>query len=243
MKKFWLSVFVLTIATVACQFGGNSRAEKLANQADQLVETEKYNEAIELYNQVLSLDPNSSHAYAGRGTAYRFLGKTQLALDDLNKAIQLDERNYVAYRERGMIFYFAEDYQAALEDCNKAVSLNSNYARGYLCLGYIQEELGNYEEAISQYTNTIRKDPNNQWAYGYRGRLYFVYTDDLEQAIKDLTKAIQLDPQWDEPYVYRGYSYIFANRYQDAINDLDAALSLASDEKIKVKAYRGLGVA
>lgn len=242
MKKFLLGTCILVITTFACSFSGNSQVEKLVNQADQLVEAEKYTEAIDLYNQALELNANFSYAYSGRGTAYRLLGESELALNDLDKAIQIDKKNYVAYRERGMISYNAGDYQIALTDCNKAVSLNPKYAYGHLCIGYIQWGLNNHEEAISAFTHTIKLDPNNKWAYAYRGELHYFYTENDQQAVDDLSEAIRLDSKWDEPYVYRGYAYIFLDDFQNATNDFEMVLSLTSDESYEGRAYRGLGI-
>lgn len=241
MKRFWLGMLVLAIATIACSFGNGSKAENIAKQADQLVETEKYAEAIELYNQALELDPESSHAYAGRGTAYRLLGNFQTALNDLNKAIQLDDRNHRAYRERGMISYSNGEYQTALMDCSKSVALKSDYGLGHLCLGYIYQALGQNKDAISEYTLTLNLESENKWALAYRGEIYF-YEGQYQQSIDDLSQAIRLDSQWDEPYIYRGYVYLALKDYHRAIDDFNSTVALTTYTPYKANAYSRLGV-
>ena len=49
----------------------------------------RYNQAIEDYTSALSLDPNLTRAYAGRGHAHRRLRHHDAALADFGQAIRL----------------------------------------------------------------------------------------------------------------------------------------------------------
>ena len=54
---------------------------------------EKYQRAIEDYDQAIRLDPNNALAYNNRGVAYRSLGKYAEADADKAKACSLDSRH------------------------------------------------------------------------------------------------------------------------------------------------------
>ncbi len=241
MKKALLALLFLVIVQLACSFGNSKKVNALIQQGNQLVEEEKYTEAISIYNQALELNSKSSAAYAGRGTANRLLGNYQQALADLNEALNADNKNYKAYRERGMVYYQTNDNASALSDCNESVSLNSNYALGHLCLGYVYDAESNYDLAYSEYSKTIELDPNQVWAYANRGYILFSYNKKYSEAVADLSKAIELKPDWDYPYFYRGYSFYYMQEYTNAIADFEHILSISNYAYYLNESYGLLG--
>ena len=82
MKKALSFLIVLAIGLSACGPSKAEQAQKLVDQAGQLVNNDKYTDAISLYDQALALDPNSSAAYAGRGSANRLSGNLDQAMSD-----------------------------------------------------------------------------------------------------------------------------------------------------------------
>ncbi len=84
---------------------------------------------------------------------------------------------------------------------------------------------GDYDKAIANYTEAIRLDPKNAWAYHYRGTSYYRQREH-DKAIADLTKAIEIDPQLVEAYAYRGLVCNQKGEYDKAIADCTAAIRL-----------------
>jgi len=74
-------------------------------------------EAIELFSQVIQLDPNHDEAYCLRGTVMYQLERYEEALKDYNRAIQInpytDDSNYYL---RGQIYMKLERYKEAVKD-------------------------------------------------------------------------------------------------------------------------------
>ena len=54
-----------------------------------------------------------------------------------------------------------------------------------------------YEEAIEDFSAAIELDPEEAWAYHFRGWTYAVLQK-FDDAIKDFTKAIKTDPNIKE---------------------------------------------
>ncbi len=242
MKKFLLALLVLVISQLACSFGNNEKVNALIKEADQLVEEAKYTEAISIYNQALELDPKSSYAYSGRGTANRFLGNYEEALIDLSKAIELNKNNYQAYRERGVVFSIKGDNNSALSDCQKSVSINENFALGHLCLGYIYHDMGNFDKAYQEYSETIQLDSALEWAYSERGRLLYS-SNRYSEAVDDFTKALSIKSNWDYAYFYRGLSYYYMGKYTNTIDDLLQVISINTNEYYVNESYSYIGEA
>jgi tetratricopeptide (TPR) repeat protein len=63
----------------------------LVNTAIALFHLELYGDAIVLLNQALTIDPTFQDALLHRSRVYAFIGKKQMALDDLTKAYKNNE--------------------------------------------------------------------------------------------------------------------------------------------------------
>jgi tetratricopeptide (TPR) repeat protein len=82
-----------------------------------------------------------------------------------------------------------------------------------------------YAEAIRNFSEAIRLDPNYALAYAYRGGVH-VNTDEPDKAIRDCSEAIRLEPRLALAYVNRGAAYRHKKEYDRAIEDLNEAVRL-----------------
>jgi tetratricopeptide (TPR) repeat protein len=80
-----------------------------------------------------------------------------------------------------------------------------------------------YQDAINNYTEAIRLNPQSIRSYNYRG-LARKKLGDLNGAISDFGEAISLNPQVGEAYYNRGAVYEQQGEYQKALTDYAAAL-------------------
>src|SRR5436190_20832954 len=93
------------------------------------------------------------------------------------------------------------------------VNTQAQTAQEFYDRGNDAVETGNYDKAAADYTQGIKLDPNNAWAYFYRGALYHK-NGNYDRAIADFTKSSQIDPTDAQVYYYRGISY-FALHKED----------------------------
>jgi tetratricopeptide (TPR) repeat protein len=94
---------------------------------------------------------------------------------------------------------------------------------------------GEYDEAFSELTKAIEKDPRLAHSYILRG---IAYNDknEFDLAIADFTKAIEIKPKEDHIYVSRGMAYGNKGEYDLAVADYSKAIEI--DPTI-YDAYRG----
>lgn len=95
-------------------------------------------------------------------------------------------------------------------------------------------ELGNekqFEEAISEYGETIRLDPEHSDAYNKRGALYNVMGLRL-LAIEDFDEAIRLNAEHGDAYYNRGNAYAMMAQPERAIGDLNEAIRLDPENEL-----------
>ena len=95
-----------------------------------------------------------------------------------------------------------------------------------------------------QYILEIRYDPNNVWAYLWRGGAYH-YQKDYDRAIADFTQVISFDPNYVSAYHFRGDVYHEKKDYDRAIADYTQAILLdpnyASTYRLRGNAYTDKG--
>lgn len=105
--------------------------------------------------------------------------------------------------------------------------------------GISQYEQGNYQEAVSSFTQTLEINPQNSLAYNHRGDAFY-NLGDYEKAQADSSRAIALNPQDGNAYYDRGFAWFGLGKYKEAIADYTQAVKLNSQNPY---AYYGRGLA
>jgi tetratricopeptide (TPR) repeat protein len=82
---------------------------------------------------------------------------------------------------------------------------------------------GNYDSAITAFSDAIKSDPKFAAAYNNRG-LAYSFKGNNDRAIADYTQAIKLDPYFALAYGNRGVSYQNIGQTRLAIQDYETAL-------------------
>ena len=72
----------------------NPRIEKSKNLAEQLLDNEKYIEAINHYLEAIGLDSNDVDVWNNLGINYYFLNKFDKAIECFEKIINMDHEFY-----------------------------------------------------------------------------------------------------------------------------------------------------
>lgn len=95
----------------------------------------------------------------------------------------------------------------ALAACDRAIASGQHsgrdLARLHTSRGVERRRAGNLVGALADYTEAIRIDPKDHFAYNNRANLRRDQGD-LEAAIADYTEALRLDPGYTAAYVNRG---------------------------------------
>jgi eukaryotic-like serine/threonine-protein kinase len=153
--------------------------------------------AVPWYQRAIRLDPNFSMAYASLGVGYAVLGETSLGAENTKKAYELRER--VSEREKFYIESHYHDYVTG--DLEKARRVYELWAQAYprdwvppTNLGGVYEQLGQYDKALAQLRELLRRGQAYGLAYGNLTSAY-LYLNRLEEtrATAEEAKAKNLD--------------------------------------------------
>lgn len=105
--------------------------------------------------------------------------------------------------------------------------------------GDLDVSMGNYDEAIKDYTKAINYKPSDP--NGYIGRAYvYQKMGNHERAIEDYTKAIGLVPDDSNLYFARGSAFELLGNNDQSIRDYQRAAALGNLKARNVLSSKGI---
>lgn len=100
---------------------------KLLEEANLKKESQKFEDALELYNKILSMDDTFFLGYNQRAEIKLELEDYEGALEDCEKSLKYEKNNPVAFNNRGMAYLYLEKWELADKDLKEALKLVDNY--------------------------------------------------------------------------------------------------------------------
>jgi tetratricopeptide (TPR) repeat protein len=184
-------------------------ADKLHAKGLALLDERKYNEAIDVWQREVNLEPARPKSYNDIGIAYRRLGKQALAMWYHEKAISVDPSFGHAYYSLGLIYSERKDFKTAAVLFQRAIQNGYDDADVYYNLGQACKNLQEYREALAAYGETAKRNssfPGVHYQIGLIGALQgnaALAREELEQEmslngsyrIPAMARIIEMDVQ------------------------------------------------
>ena len=102
--------------------------EALYNKAMFCQENGMYQEALNTYDKILSINRNMEIVYHNKGYVYLvYLEQPEVAIEMLTKALQLNPQYVNAYHNRGLAYEAINEFQKARQDYKKALSIDPQF--------------------------------------------------------------------------------------------------------------------
>ncbi len=200
------------------------RAERLLKRATTCVQEGRPLEAINLFSELIGLQPDNETAYLNRGNAYIQVGQFALGIADYSQVIAMKPDMPQAWYNRGTAFVAAGEYERAIADLSQAIRLDPGQARAYCNRGMSYLRKSDYDKALEDLDLGIQKDGKLAHCYYARGEL-LAGKGDYRKAIEDLTAGIGLKPTV-EGFIRRAAAYERVRETDNALADYQAALKL-----------------
>ena len=238
-KAFLLSCVVAALMPCSAQCAENSpRAIASSTAFDALLERAKkatdVNEAEQLYDKAIQLNPNSAVAYEGRGRK-RLTAGNQQGLPDVDKAIVLDDKFAKAYRTRGWAKLVAGNYKPALEDLDNAIRLGDDTNWVYEYRGACYLDLNQLQPACNDFEAALQRDPKSIDAL-LNMAMVQQKLGEYPASLAFVERAIAIDPKNASIYRIRGdYKQDHLSDYAGAIKDYSESIGLGAN----ADSYRG----
>ncbi|PKQ43764.1 tetratricopeptide repeat protein [Confluentibacter flavum] len=196
------------------------QANKLLRQG---LKSTNFNEQIELFTQVIELEPKNLDAYFYRGLAKYNLGEYTGAILDYTNVI-FYKPDADTYYNRGNSKFALEDYAGAKEDYTKALELNKGLIDAIYNLALTNVYLGEFKEAIIDFDKITNLFPGDANAYNQKGMAYMELKN-YKEAFNNFANSILLNPNSNAFYT-RGIALLSINYYKEAQSDFYKAIEL-----------------
>lgn len=185
----------------------------------------QFREAVEHYQQAISLGYVTDETYNRLGVAYYRQGNFEKALVNFKEAVSRDSTDYLKLQNLADTYAELKEFHKSNEFYEKSLRLTEYKADIYNQIGmnyYLQEI---YNTARDKFSLAIQEDPENVQYYQHRA-LAETALEDYSGAIDDYTTAISLYPKDPELFVKRGLLWIRQHNRHQGCHDFKKAHSL-----------------
>ena len=240
MRKVLVLKFLIFI--IFATYANNT--PKLLIKAEQAIEQEEYEIALEFYNEAISLEPQNAEVYFLRGIVNFEETDDDLALNDFNKAIELGFDKIDIYYHRGLTYENLGEFENAIRDLtmylsNESDKSESMLANAYESRGWCNYDLGNYSEALHDYSKVVELDPMQFGPHNVIAKIYS-NTEQFELSIDKYNEMLKLFPV--KKNIIRAQAVVVkigAGKFEDAINECSQLIK-EGYSKYSVYTMRGL---
>lgn len=193
--SYYLIVFLISsffISLPGCSKEDHAIIDELFEKGINSCQKGNFHEGIQLFNEIIKLEPDNYFAYLNRGIAYRNKNEYHSAMTDFNKCIHLDSTNPKAYFELGGVWSNQGKYREAIKYYTKAIDVDAKFTKAYGTRAIIKTMLGDVDSAIEDLNDAIKIDPQFTMLYIVRGQALDL-KGNCQAAIEDFEKAMSLD--------------------------------------------------
>ena len=135
--------------------------KKLFKKGVNLMADEKLEEAIEVFEQALRIDPDNVETLMKLGYARFHLDEYPEALKVYDKILEIDVTNPEAWNLKGLVHYEQKNYAKALDAVQKAIETDPTYGMAWYNQACFLSLLNQVPEALEALKRSIEIDVKN----------------------------------------------------------------------------------
>ncbi|MCK4392980.1 tetratricopeptide repeat protein [Candidatus Bipolaricaulota bacterium] len=186
----------------------------------------EHTRATTFLERTLEMEPNQALWLHEVAHSYQALGNLELAVERMKEAADNNPRYLDCL---GDIFRQLGEKEKALESYHKAIEYDYNNAKAWNNAGYIYFARGNLSKAREYCETALKIDPEFIWSI--KGlAVISVRLEDFEKAIELFLKILSIEKGDEETWSRLADCYDELGRYQEAIQALEQAAGLNSEE-------------
>lgn len=163
-----------------------------------------YDEAIECYEKILKINPNSATAYFNIAVMYDKLKSPNNAIKNYKSATKIKSDYADAHNNMGSAFKELGDLDKALNAYQKATLIQPNHAFAYNNMGNIYKIKGDYKKSIHAFEKAILFKKNYMEAYNNLGDALKEIGKNTE-AIRVYDKVLEIQPANEKVIAHRNF--------------------------------------
>jgi tetratricopeptide (TPR) repeat protein len=204
--------------------------EAYISRAEAYEKTGNLVEAANDYKRATTFNAKNASYFYNAGRLDFELKDYNEAISMLSKATTLDKKHINAFKLKLKSYIELKEYDKALKESDAILALEQD-PKNFFWHGYIQEKLGNYNQAETYFKKSLEKSPNIL-------ETHISLADVLnkakkyDQALESCNKALQIDSKSVDALWIRSSIYREKIDFTKAIEDLSKIIFLSpNDEK------------
>jgi arylsulfatase A-like enzyme/Tfp pilus assembly protein PilF len=171
---------------------------------------EDYSLAIEYFGDVISLNPESSGAYAGLGAVYFLTEQYEAAQENALEALAINERTQGAHFTVARVLEEKGDVRGAVREYQQELEVNAGHAGALFNLAMIHRVAEQPAEEENLLRQVLEIDPDHALANLFMARIYLGRNERYREAVDMVEGAIGEPLETDE--LVLGY-FLLADLY------------------------------
>ncbi|MFP4025615.1 MAG: tetratricopeptide repeat protein [Thiohalospira sp.] len=186
-------------------------------------------EAASDYKRAAAFEDKDKEIFYNAGRLYYSLEQYDEAIPMLSKVNALDKKHTDAYMLKTESYIALEQWDKALKESNELIKLEET-SNNYFRRGFINEKLGNYNQAETDFKKSIEKAPDVLEGYVALADVLFK-AKNLDESLLNCNKALKINDKSKEALWIRSKIYKEKIDYPNAINDLSKIIIFSPQDE------------
>ena len=206
------------------------KVNKLYELGVELYDQQEYSRAIEVYNEVLSINPSHMYARINIASALVNLKQYEEAEKRLRSILEEDDSSHIMWINLGKALVGLDNDEEAETAFKRCLEIQPDYANAWYQLACVydrQDRLSDSEDALRK---TVEHNPDHYRAWSDLG-VTLLQLGRNSEAEGPLRKATQYGPDDIKSWVNLGLYYTTQNRCEDAKEAMEAARRIDPDDR------------
>jgi TolB-like protein/AraC-like DNA-binding protein len=189
--------------------------------------------AIEHYEQCVTIDPSFTLPYFGLAYCYAMYGSwgnnkdvLQLSEENNNKGFNLDKQSYIGYFSKATLSFWGQwDFINGHKYFQKAIELNPSYTEAEEGLCELYTAVGYFERALWHTDNILKINPLSPNHYFTKANIHYL-NKDYTKALECIETSLSINPDFTHPIALKQLCLILLKDYKK-LNDFLGQTPLA----------------
>ncbi|KAJ3432910.1 cellulose synthase operon protein c [Anaeramoeba flamelloides] len=195
-------------------------------QGMTLVDQQKFEEAIELFEKAIEESPENEVFHFVLGEVQAKCGKYEFSLSSYSKAIELSPEKPEFFYSRALIYSITGKADLSVNDLTRVIELNPKSVEAFSLRGNIYlSQLQDLELAKKDLIATTQIDPKHPEAWSDLGVVYD-QEHNLAKAIECFDNAIKYDPKEASYYTNKSKSLNTGGKFEEALQCIEKSIRL-----------------
>lgn len=169
------------------------KGAELINRGNELLRQNRYDEALEAYEEARTLLPQDEDVYYNLGIVLTRLGRTEDAIRAYQRALELFPDYAEAHNNLGNLLLREGNLNDALVHFNAAIAILPDYAVAYNSLGIALRELGLIPQAAEAFLKASSLD-TNYWQARFNLAGIYMSQSKWDEAIGAYREVLRSQP-------------------------------------------------